>query len=124
MDVIYVDKESREKEKYRYVEESRECVDNFRKVEFHHTFCKEGPDTRTIVELATTTLGDTEVATGPLLEKSSQKSAREAHDEADEPQCACQQGRRGRMKRETVGEAQNNGWLRFVRGSSKLPRNL
>lgn len=74
MDVINVDKEPCEKEKDRYVEESRECFDDFRKVEFHDTFCEEGPDTRTIVELATTTLGDTDVATGPLLEKSSQKS--------------------------------------------------
>jgi hypothetical protein len=109
MDVINVDEESREKEKDRYVEESRECVDNFWKVEFYHTFCKERPDPSTVVELATMTLGDKEVATCPLLEKSSQKGAREAHDEADEPQCACQQGRGGRMKRGTVGESQNNG---------------
>jgi hypothetical protein len=109
MDVINVDKESREKEKDGYVEESRECVDNFRKVEFYHTFCKERPDPCTIVELATMTLGDKEVATRPLLEKSSQKSTREAHDEAEEPQSACQQGRRGCMKRGTVGEGQNNG---------------
>ena len=52
------------------------------------------------------TLGDKEV-TGPLLEKS--KGAREAHDEAGEPQCACQQCRRGCIKRGTVGESQNNG---------------
>ena len=90
MDVINVHKESREKEKDGYVEESRECVDDFWKVEFYHTFCKERPDARTVVELATVTLGDKEVATGPLLEKSSQKSAREAHDEADEPQYVCQ----------------------------------
>jgi hypothetical protein len=109
MDVINVHKESREKEKDRYVEESRECVDNFRKVEFIHTFCKERADPRTIVQLATMTLGDKEVATGLLLEKSSQKSAREAHYKAVKPQCARQQGRRGRMKWGTVGKGQNDG---------------
>lgn len=72
MDVIDVDKESRKKEKDRYVEESWECVNDFWKVEFYHTLCKERPNLRTIVELAAMTLGNKEVATGPLLEKSSQ----------------------------------------------------
>lgn len=108
MDVIDVDKESRKKEKDRYVEESRECVDDCWKVGFYHTLCKERPNPRTIVELATMILGNKEVATGPLLEKSSQKSAREAHDEAEELQCVCQQGRGGRMKRGKVGESQND----------------
>ena len=86
------------------MEESQECVDNFRKVEFYHTFCKERQDPRTIVELATMTLGDEEEATGPLLEKSSQKSIREAYDEAEGPQCACQQGKRlGRSEQRMTG---------------------
>ena len=83
VDGINVDKEAREKEKDRYVEECRECVDKFWKVEFYHTFCKERPDPCTIVEPATMILGDKKVATGPLLEKSGQKSAREAHNKAD-----------------------------------------
>jgi len=57
--------------------------------QLHHTFYKERPDPRAIVALATKTSGDKEVATGLLLEKSSKKSAREAHDEAEQPQYAC-----------------------------------
>jgi hypothetical protein len=48
------------------------------------------------------TLGDKEVATGPLLEKSSQKGAREAHDEAGDSVLV--------SKADVgVGESQNNG---------------
>jgi len=124
VDIINEDKESCEKEKDRYVEERRECVDNHWKVVFYHAFCKERPDSRTIVELATMTLGDKEIATGPLLQKSSQKSACKAHDETEEPQCARQQRGYGRMERGTVGESQNNRWLGCIRECSKLLRNL
>ena len=48
------------------MEERRECIDNLWKVEFYHTFCKERPDPRTIVKLATMTLSGEEVADGPI----------------------------------------------------------
>ena len=124
MDVINVDEESREKEKDRYVKECRECLDNPWKVVFCYTLRKKRPDLRTIEELATVILGDKEVATGPLLEKSCQVSARKAHDEAEEPQSIRQQRRYGCMKMGTVGKSQNDGWLRCVRESGKLLRYL
>jgi hypothetical protein len=75
MDVINIDKKSREKEKDGNVKERRECLDNPWKVVFYHTFCEKRPNARTIVELATVILGSKEITTGPLLEKGGQKSA-------------------------------------------------
>ena len=119
MDVINVDEESREKEKDRYVKECGVRLDNPWKGYFVMPSAKKDA-TRTIVELATIILGDKEVTTGPLLEKSRQECARRAHDEAEEPQRVCQQRRYECIKRGTVGKSQNDGWLRCVRESGKL----
>ena len=67
MDVVNVDKKSREKEKGKNMNE---------RFYFVTPSAKKGSDLRTTVELAAVILGDKKIATGQLLEKSNQKSTR------------------------------------------------